>query len=84
MKKIVALAAAFAFMPAIAMAEPAKMTDAQLDDVAAGQLIEVSNNNIVVDVAAAVNACVIVENCRPNADARSPVLATTGTPVNGR
>lgn len=69
MKTILLAAGLLTAGSSLAMAEPVKMTDKQLDAVAAGQLIEVSENNIVVAVPANANvqACVIVEACRPSA-----------------
>ena len=59
-----------------AIADPVKMTDEQLDKVTAGQLIEVSENNIVVAVPvnANVQACVIVEACQPSAGPQSAAV----------
>jgi hypothetical protein len=62
--------------PTSPQAGPVKLTDAQMDGITAGQLVEVSRNDIAVQVPVSANiqACVIVEQCRP----------TTNQPVNAR
>jgi hypothetical protein len=84
MKTIVVSVLAMGAMTSVALAAeptspqtgPVKLTEAQMDGITAGQLVEVSRNDIAVQVPVSANiqACVVVERCSP----------TTNQPVNAR
>ena len=75
MKRITAIAVVLGLAAAPAFAEPVKMTEAQLDQVTGGQLIDISVQNVG-------NAQVTVN---PNVSANAPVTVSisvlgTGAP----
>ena len=85
MKKIVISAFAFAAMTSVAMAEPAKMTDAQMDAVTAGQLLSIDRNVLQAAIITQANVnigcvalCVGDQNVRQSNTATVTQTAVTG------